>query len=396
MIPYGRQAIDAADISAVLEVLQSDFLTQGPQVPAFEQAVVRYLTNGVADAKTLYSVAANSATSALHLACMALDVGPGDRVWTCANSFAASSNCALYCGADVDFVDIDPCTLNISVTALAKKLAQAQAAGQLPKVVIPVDFAGRSVPLTEIRALADQYGFAIVEDASHAIGSLYKGQKTGTPGLADITVFSFHPVKIITTAEGGLAVTHHRSLAERMSMLRTHGITRDAALMEHPETGPWHYEQLSLGFNYRLTDMQAALGTSQLKKIDAFIAARHEARRVYESALGTLAGRKLLQLPPADERDCPSALHLYPIQVLAGSRKTRREVYDSMRAAGVGVNVHYMPIYLHPYYRRLGFRPGLCPHAEAYYARALSLPMHALLEPAQQQHVIDSLTLALT
>ena len=396
MIPYGRQAIDDADVSAVLGVLKSDFLTQGPQVPAFEQAVTLYLADSPASAESFFSVAANSATSALHLACMALCVGPGDRVWTCANSFAASSNCALYCGAEVDFVDIDPDTLNISVAALADKLARASLSGKLPKVVIPVDFAGRSAPMLEVRALADQYGFSIVQDSSHAIGSQYKGQKTGAHGLADITVFSFHPVKIITTAEGGLTVTHNKALAERMSMLRSHGITRDTNLMEHPDAGPWHYEQLALGFNYRLTDMQAALGTSQLSKIDLFIASRHAARQIYQRALSGLASRNLLLLPVPDEPGSPSALHLYPVQVLAGSGTTRRKVFDSMRAAGIGVNVHYLPIYLHPYYRRLGFEPGLCPNSEAYYARAISLPMHARLEPAQQQHVVDTLELALT
>lgn len=396
MIPYGRQAIDEADISAVLEVLKSDFLTQGPQVPAFEQAVVQYLSKDAPSGKPFYAVAANSATSALHLACMALEVGPGDRVWTSANSFAASSNCALYCGAEVDFVDIDATTLNMSVSALSEKLAQAALAKRLPKVLIPVDFAGRPVSLREIRALADQYGFSIIEDASHAIGSKYLGQKVGMHGLADITVFSFHPVKIITTAEGGLAVTHNKLLCQRMDMLRTHGITRDPDLMEHNDIGPWYYEQLALGFNYRLTDMQAALGISQLKKIDAFISARHAVRQTYETQLRKLAVLGKVLLPAPDEVGSLSALHLYPVQLLPGARKTRREVFENLRGAGIGVNVHYLPIYLHPYYRQLGFKPGLCPNAEAYYERAISLPMHARLEPAQQEHVINTLASAIT
>lgn len=395
MIPYGRQAIDDADISAVVEVLKSDFLTQGPQVPAFERAVVQYLSKDAPYGKPLYAVAANSATSVLHLACMALEVGPGDRVWTCANSFAASSNCALYCGAEIDFVDIDATTLNMSVSALSEKLARAALATRLPKVVIPVDFAGRPAPLHEIRALADQYGFAIVEDASHAIGSQYLGQKVGTHGLADVTVFSFHPVKIVTTAEGGLAITHNKSLFQRMAMLRTHGITRDPDLMEHDDVGPWYYEQLALGFNYRLTDMQAALGISQLKKIDAFIRARHAVRQTYETQLHELTVLGKLMLPAPDEEGSPSALHLYPVQLLPAAAKTRREVFENLRAAGIGVNVHYLPIYLHPYYRQLGFKPGLCPNAETYYERAISLPMHVRLERGQQEHVIKTLASAL-
>jgi UDP-4-amino-4,6-dideoxy-N-acetyl-beta-L-altrosamine transaminase len=390
LIPYGRQNIDQADIDAVVAVLGSDYLTQGPRVEAFERGLARYLAAG-SDGRPVHAVAANSATSVLHLACMALDVGPGDAVWTCANSFAASANCALYCGANVDFVDIDPATLNISAAALAEKLEQARVSGRLPKVVIPVAFGGRSAPLREIRQLADTYGFAIVEDASHAVGSLYGGTKVGAHGLSDITVFSFHPVKIITTAEGGMAVTHDAALARRMARLRTHGITRDPAEMEQPGTGSWHYEQQELGYNYRLTELQAALGSSQLTRIDKFIDARQRIRAFYNAAFADLVGAGKMLLPPQDEANSRSALHLYPVQIPPSPNRGRREVFDALRAAGIGVNVHYMPIYLHPYYRRLGFAPGLCPAAETYYSQAISLPMHPGLDAAQLEHVSASL-----
>jgi UDP-4-amino-4,6-dideoxy-N-acetyl-beta-L-altrosamine transaminase len=394
LISYGRQSIDQADIDAVVAVLGSDYLTQGPRVAAFEQALAGYLSAG-SDGRQLHTVAANSATSVLHLACMALDVGPGDTVWTCANSFAASANCARYCGAQVDFIDIDPATLNISVDALAEKLAQARMSRRLPKVVIPVAFGGRSAPLREIRQLADTYGFAIVEDASHAVGSLYQGTKVGAHGLSDITVFSFHPVKIITTAEGGMAVTHDAALARRMARLRTHGITRDPAEMEQPGAGSWYYEQQELGYNYRLTDLQAALGSSQITRIDKFISARHQVRIFYSAAFADLVGAGKLLLPPQDEADSGSALHLYPAQIPPSAKRGRREVFDALRAAGIGVNVHYMPIYLHPYYRRLGFEPGLCPAAETYYSQAISLPMHPGLDAAQLEHVSTTVHKAL-
>lgn len=398
MIPYGRQAIDDADIAAVIGVLTSDYLTQGPRIPQFEQAVSAYLKSGspgYPDGQPLHAVAANSATSVLHLACMALDVGPGDLVWTCANSFAASANCARYCGADVDFVDIDPATLNISVTALAERLEQARKAGRLPKVVIPVDFAGRSAPLAPIRELANQYGFAIVEDASHAIGSDYLGQKVGAHGLADITVFSFHPVKIITTAEGGMAVTASAELARRIADLRTHGITRDPEQLEQPAEGAWYYEQQALGYNYRLTDLHAALGLSQLGRIDTFIEARQKVRAFYREAFRGLVQAGKLALPPEDEPNSRSALHLYPVQVLPGAGHSRHAVFDALRAGGIGVNVHYIPIYLHPYYKALGFQPGLCPFAEQYYEQAISLPMHARLDESQLNAVVSALEAAL-
>jgi len=376
MIPYGRQQIAAEDMEAVRAVLASDFLTQGPAVPAFEQAVARYVG-------APHAVAVNSATSALHVACIALGVGPGDVVWTSPNSFLASANCARYCGADVDFVDIDPVDLNLSVPALAEKLARAKPAGRLPKVVVPVDFAGRSAQLGPLRELADAYGFAIVEDASHAIGATYRGRHVGGHGLADVTVFSFHPVKIITTAEGGLAVTHRPELARRMELARSHGMTREPSEMSGTPDGPWYYEQCSLGWNYRLTDLQAALGTSQLRRIESFLARRHAVRARYDAAL---AGLPLLL--PAPEREGRSALHLYPVQLAPAARRERRAVFEGLRARGIGVNVHYIPIHTQPYYQALGFRRGDFPAAEAYYARAITLPLHAGMSDEDVETVI--------
>ena len=376
MIPYGRQQIAAEDVEAVRAVLESDFLTQGPAVPAFEQAVAQYVG-------APHAVAVNSATSALHVACIALGVGPGDLVWTSPNSFIASANCARYCGADVDFVDIDPVDLNMSVAALREKLAQAQRTGRLPKVVIPVDFAGRSADLAAMRELADRYGFAILEDASHAIGATYRGQHVGGHGLADITVFSFHPVKIITTAEGGLALTHRTELARRMELARSHGMTREPAEMRGTPDGPWYYEQQSLGFNYRLTDLQAALGTSQLRRIEAFLARRHAIRARYDAAF---AGLPLVL--PAPDREGRSALHLYPVQLALSVKRERRAVFEGLRTRGLGVNVHYIPIHTQPYYQALGFRRGDFPAAEAYYARAITLPLHAGMSDADVETVI--------
>ncbi len=390
-VPYGRQSINSEDIAAVTAVLQSDFLTQGPVTPRFEDAVTAYLGGST----PVRAAAVNSATSALHIACLALGVGPGDHVWTCANSFAASSNCALYCGAHVDFIDIDPLTLNMDPRALALRLESAERAGQLPKVVIPVDFAGRPAPLAKIRALADRYGFAILEDASHAIGGTHSGHRVGAHGLADITVFSFHPVKIITTAEGGMALTQRPELADRLRMLRTHGITRERDQLCDANQGNWFYEQQILGYNYRMTEVHAALGLSQLARIDAFVQARHAVSAQYAHLLAPLAEQGLLVLPGPDEAGDHSALHLYPVQLGPEATVTRRQAFDSLRAAGIGVNVHYIPIYWHPYYRELGFRKGLCPHAEAYYEAALSLPMHAALDSGQLQRVAQALQAAL-
>ena len=389
MIPYGRQFINADDVQAVIQTLNSDFLTQGPAVPAFEEALARYC--GVT-----HAVAVNSATSALHIACLALNVGPGDLVWTCAISFAASANCARYCGADVDFVDIDPETLNICPLALALKLEKAKSIGRLPKVVIPIDLCGRSAPMSEIKKLADEYGFKTIEDASHGIGGSYKHQKIGGHGLADITVFSFHPVKIITSAEGGMAVTFDSVLAQRMSDLRTHGITRNSSRYERQDQGAWYYEQHELGFNYRMTDLHAALGLSQLKRIDLFVAEREKVRTFYQSAMSGLEASGKIKLPPHDEPGCQSALHLYPVQIQDRAGKTRRQVFDSLRHQGIGVNVHYLPIYRHPYYLKLGFEEGYCANAESYYARAVSMPMYANLDAEKLNIVVSALSHALS
>ncbi|HEY8050287.1 MAG TPA: UDP-4-amino-4,6-dideoxy-N-acetyl-beta-L-altrosamine transaminase, partial [Ramlibacter sp.] len=367
------------DIAAVTEVLRSDFLTQGPRVPAFESAVARYVG-------ATHAVAVNSATSALHIACIALGVGPGDVVWTSPNSFLASANCARYCGADVDFVDMDPRDLNMSVDALEEKLRAARKSGRLPKVVIPVDFGGRPAKLEPMRALADEYGFAIVEDASHAVGSTYRGHKVGGHPWSDITVFSFHPVKIITTAEGGLATTANEKLARRMQLARSHGMTREPSEMDHESDGPWYYQQVMLGYNYRMTELQAALGVNQLRSIESFITRRHEVRARYDRELANLP----LVLPPADE-DGRSALHLYPVQLPLGQEHRRRAVFEGLRRRGIGVNVLYIPIHTQPYYRALGFRPGDFPAAESYYARAMSLPMHAGLTDDEIGQVIAAL-----
>lgn len=380
MIPYGRQHIDQADIDAVTAVLNSDFLTQGPAVPAFEQAVANLV-----GAK--HAVAMNSATSALHIACLALGLGESDYLWTTPNTFVASANCALYCGASVDFVDIDADSLNISVDLLAHKLHQAEKAGKLPKIVVAVDFAGRPCDWPALRQLANQYGFFLIDDASHAIGADYDGKMLGGGQWADITIFSFHPVKIITTAEGGMALTQSDALAEKLRLLRSHGITRDPAWLEQPDTGLWYYEQQALGFNYRMTDIQAALGLSQLTHLTEWIARRRQLAGQYQQQLADLP----LILPSFDS-SAHSAWHLYVIQLDAEKNTfSRRAIFDALRAANIGVNVHYIPVYWQPYYRQLGFTPGLCPNAEAYYEQAISIPIYASLTDEQQQQVAETL-----
>jgi UDP-4-amino-4,6-dideoxy-N-acetyl-beta-L-altrosamine transaminase len=376
-IPYGRQDISEADIQAVVDVLRSDFLTQGPAVPAFEKAV-----SDACSAK--HAVAVNSATSALHIACLALGVGPGDVVWTTPITFIASANCALYCGARVDFVDIDPHTYNLSVERLAEKLAQAEQAGLLPKVVIPVHLCGQPCDMAGIHALSQRYGFKIIEDASHAIGGKYQGESIGNCHFSDITVFSFHPVKIITTAEGGMALTNDAQLAKSMQLFRSHGMTRDVAEMTHAPDGPWYYQQIELGFNYRMTDLQAALGLSQMHRLDEFVTKRHVIARRYDALL-----TELPLTTPWQHKDGYSGLHLYVIRLkLSEIRSTHREVFESLRAGGIGVNLHYIPVYRQPYFEKQGFGKGLCPEAEQYYSEAISLPMYSGLTEEQQDRVI--------
>lgn len=380
MIPYGRQDINQADIDAVVEVLRSDFLTQGPAVPAFEKAIASYC-----DAQ--HAVAVNSATSALHIACLTLGVGEGDVVWTTPITFVASANCALYCGARVDFVDIDPRTYNMSVACLAEKLAQAEKTGNLPKVVIPVHLCGQPCDMAGIHALGQRYGFKIIEDASHAIGGRYRSEPIGNCRYSDITIFSFHPVKIITTAEGGMAMTNDLQLAKRMQLLRSHGITRDLDEMTHEPDGPWYYQQIELGYNYRMTDLQAALGLSQMLRLAEYVTKRHTIAKRYDQLLVDLP-----VIVPWQQADSYSGLHLYVIRLkLDEIGNSHRQVFESLRAAGVGVNLHYIPVYRQPYYEKLGFKAGYCPEAEHYYAEAISLPMYPQLTEAQQEKVIAAL-----
>jgi UDP-4-amino-4,6-dideoxy-N-acetyl-beta-L-altrosamine transaminase len=378
MIPYGRQEISEADIEAVVTVLRSDWLTQGPAVPAFEKSVADYCG-------ARHAVAVNSGTSALHLACLALDVGPGDRVWTSAITFVASANCALYCGAQADFVDIDARSYNMSVEHLTRKLQAAHKAGALPKVVIPVHLCGQPCDMAAIQALGRKYGFRIVEDASHCIGGRYRGEPIGNCRYSDIAVFSFHPVKVITTAEGGMAMTNDPRLAKRMELLRTHGITRDAEDMTHAPDGAWYYQQIELGFNYRMTDLQAALGLSQMQRLDEFHARRHAIALRYDALLEGLP-----VTTPWRHPDAVSGMHLYIIR-LRRTGRTHREVFDALRGAGIGVNLHYIPVYRQPYYERMGFRAGDFPEAERYYAEAISLPMYPALTERQQDSVVAEL-----
>jgi UDP-4-amino-4,6-dideoxy-N-acetyl-beta-L-altrosamine transaminase len=382
-IPYSCQQIDEGDIEAVVRVLRSEYLTQGPAVAQFETAFAQ--RHGVAHAR-----AVSNATAGLHIACLALDVGPGSRVWTSPNSFLASANCAHYCGADVDFVDIDPATRNMSAATLAAKLEVASRQGRLPHVVIPVDFAGLPCDLVEIRALADRYGFRILEDASHATGAMYQGQPVGARH-ADLSVFSFHAVKVVTTAEGGMVTTQDPTLARRLELLRSHGMTREAGELTQSPEGPWVYEQQLLGFNYRMTDVQAALGSSQLRRLDALQARRDALAERYDRLLAGLPLKLPARLP-----DRRSAWHLYAIEIdRACTRVPRAAVFAALRSAQIGVNVHYIPIHTQPYWKRLGFRPGDFPNAEAYYSGAISLPMFPALTEVQQDHVVNVLHAAL-
>ncbi len=377
MIPYGRQDVSQQDIDAVIKVLQSDFLTQGPQVPAFEQVLTDYV-------QAKHAVAVNSATSALHLACLALGLGPGDWLWTTPITFVASANCGLYCGAQVDFVDIDPVTYNLCPKELEKKLIAAEKTGKLPKVVVPVHFSGQPCDMQAIHQLAQTYGFKIIEDASHAIGGKYQGEPIGNCRYSDITVFSFHPVKIITTAEGGLALTNDDALAEKMNLYRSHGVTRDTSLMTREPDGPWYYQQVELGFNYRMTELQAALGISQMQRLDEFVAQRHRLAERYNQLLADLP----LTLP-WQHPDSYSGLHLYVIRLqLHKINKTHLQVFEQLREAGIGVNLHYIPVHMQPYYQDIGFKAGDFPEAERYYEEAISLPMFSTMTEQQQDEVV--------
>ena len=380
MIPYGKQDINQADIDSVVNVLKSDFLTQGPQTPLFEEAVSNYCG-------TEYGVAVNSATSALHIACLALGLGKGDWLWTSPNSFVASANCGLYCGAKVDFVDIDPKTYNLSAEELEKKLIQAKQDGNLPKIVIPVHFSGQSCDMKKIHSLSQEYDFKIIEDASHAIGGKYLDQPIGCCQYSDITVFSFHPVKIITTAEGGLATTNDEELSERMQLFRSHGVTRSPKLMSKLSEGGWYYQQVDLGFNYRMTELQAALGVSQMQRLDEFVTQRHTLQERYDSLLSGLPIIK-----PHQSQDSYSALHLYPIQIDVDSvDKGREKIFDELRQNGIGVNVHYIPIHTQPYYLQFGFKAGDFPNSESYYNRAISIPLFHAMTVEQQDEVLNVL-----
>jgi UDP-4-amino-4,6-dideoxy-N-acetyl-beta-L-altrosamine transaminase len=377
MIPYGRQDISEDDIAAVVAVLRSDWLTQGPAISRFEEAVASHC--GVR-----FAVAVSNATAALHIACLAAGLKPGGLLWTVPNTFVASANCGLYCGARVDFVDIDPHSYNMSMEALEQKLARAEQQGALPDVLIPVHFAGQSCDMLRIGQLAGRYGFRVIEDGSHAIGGRYRQRPVGSCEFSDMTVFSFHPVKIVTTGEGGMVLTNDAALCERLRSLRSHGVTRDPAAMDREPDGPWFYQQVELGFNYRMTDLQAALGASQMTRLDSFVARRHALADRYDRLLTGLP----LSLPRRDAA-AYSAFHLYVVRLDAGI--SRRLVFDALRARGVGVSVHYIPVHAQPYYRRLGFSAGDFPQAEAHYREALSLPLFYALTDAEQDHVAAAL-----
>ena len=380
-IPYGRQNITEEDIDAVVNVLKSDYLTQGPKVPEFEDSIKKQCNVG-------YALAMNSATSALHVACLALDVGKDDIVWTTPITFVASANCALYCGATVDFVDIDPRTYNLSIQSLEHKLEAAKEQDKLPKVVIPVHLCGQPCDMEKIYQLSKKYGFSIIEDASHAIGGKYKNQPIGNCQYSDVTIFSFHPVKIITTAEGGVATTKSEELAQKMELLRSHGITRDSDLMTHEPDGPWYYQQVDLGYNYRMTEMQAALGASQIKRLSSITKSRHEISNRYNEKLASLA-----VIVPFQIQESYSGLHLYVIRLKLDEIKlTHLEVFKALRTANIGVNLHYIPVHLQPYYKEhFGFKLGDFPQAEQYYEEAISLPLYPDLSQEQQDYVIDTL-----
>jgi len=378
-IPYARQEINEEDIQAVGEILKSDWLTQGPTIEKFEQAVANYC--GVK-----YAVAVNSATSALHIACLAAGLGQDDALWTSPNTFVASANCGLYCGATVDFVDINSRTYNLDPACLEAKLLTAAQTGKLPKVVIPVHFAGQSCAMAKIWTLANEYGFTVIEDASHAIGGTYRNTPVGSCQYSDMAVFSFHPVKIITTAEGGIVVTNRKDLYDKLILYRSHGITRKPELMTEEPHGPWYYQMLELGFNYRMSDLQAALGVSQMARLDEFITKRHLVAERYRQEL-----KDLPLILPWQQQDTYSAYHLYVIRLPEKTAHTHKQVFVDLRARGIGVNIHYIPVHLQPYYQNLGFKKGDFPNAESYYKTAISIPMYAALTVDDQSYVISSL-----
>ena len=379
-IPYGCQDINQKDIDKVVSVLKSEFITQGPITPQFEKAVTRYT-------KSKFAVATNSATSALHIACLALNLKEGDILWTSPISFVASANCARYCGAEIDFVDIDSNTFNISIEALKNKLSEAESKGKLPKIVIPVHLGGSPCEMKEIYMLSKKYGFKIIEDASHAIGTKFENLIVGDCHYSDITVFSFHPVKIITSGEGGMACTNKSDLASSMIRLRAHGIVKQEKDIIEKSHGPWYYEQVDLGFNYRLTDIHAALGLSQLSRIDTFVSKRNKLAKKYDRELGNLPIKKQVLLSSSY-----SSYHLYIIRIKEeGGKQNHLEIFKGLRRKNIGVNIHYIPIYMHPYYKHLGFKLGHCPEAEKYYSEAISLPIFSSISSENQNYVINSL-----
>lgn len=385
MIPYGKQDISQQDIDGVVEVLKSDFLTQGPKVPQFEEALMLH-----SGAKHAFAV--NSATSALHVACMALELGEGDWLWTSPVTFVASANAGLYCGAKVDFVDIDPKTYNMCPEQLEKKLAEARSSGCLPKVLIPVHLCGQPCDMKTIQRLCKEYGIRIIEDASHAIGGKYLGRPIGDCEYSDITVFSFHPVKIVTTAEGGAALTNDDKLAEKIALYRSHGITRDQGLMIQPSHGPWFYDQITLGYNYRMTELQAALGVTQMKRLNEFVSQRHIIARRYDVLLEDLP-----VVIPFQMDGTYSGLHLYVIRLkLDNITISHKQVFEELRANGIGVNIHYIPVHMHSFYRSMGFKLGDFPESEKYYSEAISLPMYPNLAEEDQNKVVDILASIVT